>query len=169
MGLVDRAPFVIRGADHPKVPGKAFLYTEQEDDALREFAGAYYDVKITQQRLWAKAEKEDILPGRTAISMLKRYKKLTTTLVSPANSHYSLNDERRIRLFVYLWKTKKPGVPGMWKAAEENQVVSHRSANQMKHKYQEMLNKCKNKKEFMEAAKDLQVYVEDDWKCFTGL
>ena len=50
-------------------------FTEEDDDALRQWVADHGDVKVKGRKLWTDAEEAKLLPGRTWQAMRERYTK----------------------------------------------------------------------------------------------
>lgn len=160
--LVDMAPFLVSSpveeegvtpiakkakesaAEVAQVTAAATVrYTPEEDERLWQFSREHEDDNYTQERLWSKAERVKLLPGRTARSMQNRFQtvKAKHHPMDTTHRHYSSLDDLELMSWAWCWHhyKRKDYTMLMWEAAETKCLLFGRKSSQMESRYKKLL------------------------------
>lgn len=121
----------------------AVRYTADEDDKLWTFSRANEENEYTQEQLWSKAERMNLLPERTARSMQNRFQtvKAKHLPMDATYRHYSTLDDLELMSWAFCWHhyKRKDYTMHMWEAAESKCLLLGRKASQMESRYKKVL------------------------------
>ena len=172
--IVDIRPFLLSSPIHSPAEdeeeqkpkrGKAALYTKAEDDKLWQFEKDYNYKEWTQEKLWEHAVKKGLLPGRTAISMQRRYRDLKQERkIDKTNQHFSKENDLSLLRWAWCWhnlqRADPTGVGSIWEAAQKKNVVFERKASQMEARYWRVVKKHGGVKNALEVVVEWKEWTE---------
>lgn len=171
---VDLVPFTISGNSlfnkKTKTTVSGDRYTKGEDDKLWKFATVTHDGHdMTQAELWDLAEEEAVVPERTGLSMLKRYRELRKqrNVMDKTYRPYSLMDDQSIMRWAWYWYTCTHAEEGsIWEMAAAKRIVQGRNEMQLKGRYNRLVQQHKGAKELLRYAVRIQAHGEETWNAF---
>jgi hypothetical protein len=184
---VDPAPFSVTpspsailapppppASEQPKKRTKGERYTAEEDETLWSFAASHAEQKLKQEELWNLAQEEGLLEGRTAVSMLKRYRQLKSerNVHDKHNKHYTESDDLNILRWAWLWQNRdRTGALAhfsIWEAAAQHHIVWGRGGSQLSARFSRLVAKHKGMEQTMTEAARVECFDEDKWTLFVA-